>query len=308
MRLPDAQARHPDVLIDLTRVGVTNVKKLVEVAREGKRAIILISTFDVFVDLPSDRKGANLSRNFEAIDEVLEEAIAAPVYEIEELCSEVARRLLNRHEYASKAEVRMRSEYIIKHQTPKTKTKCQEVVNIFAGAVATRAEESVRKTVGVEVVGMTACPCVQEIMREKAKNELLELNVPEAAINAFLNKIPMATHNQRGKGSVSIEVHEGQDVRIEKLIEVIKNSMSSQIYELLKRPDEIFVVESAHRNPKFAEDCVRLMAQMVVQTFQNLPDESIVTIKQTNEESIHQHDVFAERIATMGELRSEMLQ
>ncbi|MDI6888333.1 MAG: GTP cyclohydrolase MptA [Methanocellales archaeon] len=307
MRLPDAQARYPDVQIDLTRVGVTNVKKLVEVAREGKRPVILISTFDVFVDLPSDRKGANLSRNFEAIDEVLEEAIAAPVYEIEELCSEVARRLLNRHEYASKAEVRMRSEYIVKHQTPKTKTKCQEVVNIFAGAVATRAEEDIRKTVGVEVVGMTACPCVQEIMREKAKSELQKLNVPEKTINTFLDKIPMATHNQRGKGSISIEVHDEHDVRMEKLIDMIKNSMSSQIYELLKRPDEVFVTEMAHKNPKFAEDCVRLMAQMIVQTFPDIPDDSIVTIKQVNEESIHQHDVFAERIATMGELRSEMM-
>lgn len=307
MRLPDAQARYPDVQIDLTRVGVTNVKKLVEVAREGKRPVILISTFDVFVDLPSDRKGANLSRNFEAIDEVLEEAIAAPVYEIEELCSEVARRLLNRHEYASKAEVRMRSEYIVKHQTPKTKTKCQEVVNIFAGAVATRADEKIRKTVGVEVVGVTACPCVQEMMREKAKSELQKLNVPEKTINTFLDKIPMATHNQRGKGSISIEVHDEHDVRMEKLIDMIKNSMSSQIYELLKRPDEVFVTEMAHKNPKFAEDCVRLMAQMIVQTFPDIPDDSIVTIKQVNEESIHQHDVFAERIATMGELRSEMM-
>jgi len=257
-------------------VGVTNVKKLVEVAREGKRPIVLISTFDVFVDLPSNRKGANLSRNFEAIDEVLEEAISAPVYEIEELCSEVARRLLNRHEYASKAEVRMRSEYIIKHQTPKTKTKCQEVVNIFAGAVANRAEE------------------------------LQKLNVPEATVNAFLDKIPMATHNQRGRGSISIEVHDGDDVRMEKLIDIIKNSMSSQIYELLKRPDETFITETAHRNPRFAEDCVRLMAQMVVQEFPEISDDSIVTIKQVNEESIHQHDVFAERTATMGELRSEM--
>ena len=306
MRLPDVQADHPEIQINLTRVGVTDVKKLVEVARKGKRPIILIATFDIFVDLPFDRKGANLSRNFEAIDEVLEEVITAPVYVIEELCEAVARRLLERHEYASQAEAKMRSEYIIKHKTPKTKTQCQEVVNIFVGATATRSEKETRRTIGVEVAGMTTCPCVQQIMYEKAEEELLKLDVSKMAIKKFLKNIPMATHNQRGHGSIFIEIGDSHKVNIEKLIGIIKSSMSSQTYELLKRSDEVFVVELAHKNPRFVEDCVRIMAQKVVQEFTNIPDDSIVSIKQINEESIHQHNAFAERIATMGELRSEM--
>ena len=68
MSLPDVQSTAPDVRISLTRVGVKNVKKLVEVGRPGKtRPAIFISDFDVFVDLPSSLKGANLSRNFEVI-------------------------------------------------------------------------------------------------------------------------------------------------------------------------------------------------------------------------------------------------
>ena len=97
IQLPDIQANLPEIPLTLTRVGVTDVKKLVEVARKDKRPVILVSTFDIFVDLPSDRKGANLSRNFEAIDEVLEEMIKSPVYEIEDLCGEVSRRLIDRH-------------------------------------------------------------------------------------------------------------------------------------------------------------------------------------------------------------------
>ncbi|MFQ6061877.1 MAG: GTP cyclohydrolase, FolE2/MptA family, partial [Methanosarcinales archaeon] len=108
IQLPDVQSDLPEIPINLTRVGVTGVKKLVEVARANKRPIILISIFDIFVDLPNTLKGANLSRNFEAIDEVLEKAISSPIYEIEELCGEVARKLLDRHEYASKAEVSMK--------------------------------------------------------------------------------------------------------------------------------------------------------------------------------------------------------
>lgn len=306
--LPDIQANLPDIPITLTRVGVTDVKKLVEVARKDKRPIVLISTFDIFVDLPSDRKGANLSRNFEAIDEVLEEMIASPVYEIEDLCGEVARRLIDRHEYALNTEVRMRSEYVVKRETPETKIKCQEVVNIFAEAKARRGHMlTVRKLVGAEVLGITACPCAQEIMRDRAKNELKNLGVDKETIKKFLNKVSMPTHNQRGRGIISIEVLDSNFVSLEKIINIIENSMSSQMYELLKRLDEASIVERAHKNPKFVEDCVRTMAQKIINEFPELPDDSMITIKQINEESIHRHNAFAERKSTLGELRQELI-
>ncbi len=305
--LPDIQANLPDIPLTLTRVGVTDVKKLVEVARKDKRPIVLLSTFDIFVDLPSNRKGANLSRNFEAIDAVLEEMIAAPVFEIEDLCGEVAKRLMDRHEYALHAEVRMKSEYIIKRETPATKIKCQEVVNIFAEAKATRGETLlVKKLVGAEVLGITACPCAQEIMRDKAKKELKSLGVESDIIRKFLNRIPMPTHNQRGRGIISIEVIDSDFVSLDRIINIIENSMSSRMYELLKRSDEAAIVEMAHKNPKFVEDCVRTMAQKVVKEFPELPDDSIIIIKQINEESIHRHNAFAERKSTLGELRYEI--
>jgi GTP cyclohydrolase-4 len=309
IQLPDVQANKPQIPINLTRVGVTDVKKLVEVTRKDKRPIVLISTFDIFVDLPFDRKGANLSRNFEAIDEVLEKAVNMPVYEIEQLCSDVAKNLLTRHEYATQAEVRMKGEYIIKRESPVTKMKCQEVVDIFAEATAIRGESddiNVKKLVGVEVLGMTACPCAQEIMRDNAQKELEALGVDNRTIALFLHKVPMATHNQRGRGIISIEVEGEIDVSIEMIISIIENSMSSSIFELLKRSDESYVVENAHKNPKFVEDCVRTMAKNVVKKFSHLSDDAVITIKQINEESIHRHNAFAERVALMGELRSEI--
>jgi GTP cyclohydrolase-4 len=307
VHLPDIQANQPEIALTLTRVGVTDVKKLVEVARKDKRPIVLVSTFDIFVDLPSDRKGANLSRNFEAIDEVLEEMIASPVYEIEDLCGEVAKRLIQRHEYAFNAEVRMRSEYVLKRETPATKIKCQEVVNIFAEAKAIRGKNvSIRKLVGAEVLGITACPCAQEIMIDKARKELKTLGVGSDVIKKFLSNVPMPTHNQRGRGIISLEVHDAHFVSLEKIINIIENSMSSQMFELLKRADEAVIVERAHKNPKFVEDCVRTMAQKVVKEFPELPDDSVIVIKQINEESIHQHNAFAERKSTLGELRQEI--
>lgn len=309
MTLPDVQANEPDVHINLTRVGVTEVKKLVEVARSGKRPIVLVSTFDIFVDLPSTRKGANLSRNFEAIDEVIEEALASPIYEIEELCSEISRRLLSLHEYATRAETRMESEYIVTHKTPVSGKECQEMVDISAKAVATNVDGEiiVKKTVGAEVTGMTACPCAQQIMRERAVDAFHDLDVDDDIMEEFLERVPMATHNQRGRGEIVIEVHDGYEVSLDDIIDIIEASMSSEIHELLKRGDEAAVVDRAHRNPKFVEDAVRTMAQKIVEFFTDLPDTSVVTIKQTNEESIHRHNAFAERKATLGELRAEVL-
>lgn len=311
VQLPDVQANKPKIPINLTRVGVTDVKKLVEIKRKDKRPIVLISVFDIFVDLPSDRKGANLSRNFEAIDEVLEKAVNLPVYEIEELCSDVARSLLDRHEYATRAEVIMKSEYVVKRESPATKMECQEVVDIFAESTAIRGKNdsiTVNKLIGAEVMGMTACPCAQEIMRENAQNELLALGIDEKTVATFLHKVPMSTHNQRGRGIISIKVGGDIDVSLEMIIEIIENSMSTSIFELLKRSDEAVVVERAHKNPKFVEDCVRTMAKNIVQTFTHLPDDAVITIKQINEESIHRHNAFAERVAKIGDLRTEIVQ
>jgi GTP cyclohydrolase-4 len=116
----------------------------------------------------------------------------------------------------------------------------------------------------------------------------------------------MATHNQRGRGIISIEVEGDVYVSLEKIIEIIENSMSSSVFELLKRSDEARVVQTAHNNPKFVEDCVRTMAKNVVKAFEHLPDEAVVTAKQINEESIHRHNAYAERVAKIGDLRLEI--
>jgi GTP cyclohydrolase IV len=306
--LPDVQATRPEICINLTRVGVKNVQKLVEVARPGKRPVIFISTFDVFVDLPASLKGANLSRNFEVIDEVLQKATEGEVNEVEELCSTVARRLLDRHEYADRTEVRMKSQFMQKRETPVSHTACHEVVIVYARAIARRndSEPFVRKSIGAQVTGMTACPCAQDIMKDRAQTVLEEIGLTQEKIDKFFSQIPMATHNQRGKGFLCIETDDDQHVGLEKVIQILKESMSARIFELLKRGDESFVVMEAHKNPRFVEDCVREMAKQVLSAFSDLPADAVVTIKQTNEESIHQHDAYAERKATLAELKVEI--
>jgi len=308
--LPDVQAGNPDVRISLTKVGITEVKKMVEIARGSKRPIILIPKFDIFVDLPSNRKGANLSRNLEVIDKVLEDAIREPVYAIEDLCVDVSKELLAKHEYASRAEVSMQGEYMMKRRSPVTDMECQEVYEISANAVAMR-EGLISKGIGARVTAMTACPCAQDIMKAEAESKLLKIGVDRDMIDEFLEQMPMPTHNQRGVGTIEIEFADHRDgenkrISIESIIDIIEQSMSCPQFELLKREDEAYVVRTAHQHPKFVEDCVRTMAKNLVEKFPYLSEDTMITIKQVNEESIHRHNAFAERIATFGELRKEV--
>jgi len=156
----------------------------------------------------------------------------------------------------------------------------------------------VRRIVGVEATGINACPCAQGLVRGKASERLLEAGFDEPEVDRILELVPIATHNQRGRGTLYIG--SDQTVNAEELAGIVEGSMSSPIYELLKRPDELFVVEHAHLQPRFVEDSVRISLQS------ELKDEDFVLARQLNFETIHSHDVLAERYGTIGELRGEL--
>ena len=82
--------------------------------------------------------------------------------------------------------------------------------------------------------------------------------------------------------------------------------MSSEIYELMKRPDELAVVAKAHAQPRFVEDCVREMVRRVIEDYPELPGEAFVMARQENLETIHRHNVVAERYGTLDDLRAEL--
>jgi GTP cyclohydrolase I/GTP cyclohydrolase-4 len=82
--------------------------------------------------------------------------------------------------------------------------------------------------------------------------------------------------------------------------------MSSPVYELLKRPDELFVVEHAHLQPRFVEDSVRISLRDTLGAYPKLDDADFLLARQVNLETIHSHDVVAERYGTAGELRAEL--
>ncbi len=304
---PDTQDHEPNVPISLSRVGVKGVKKLLTLHREGKRPIVLIPTFDAYVDLPSDQKGIHMSRTPEAISEVMEEATNSVAVEVESICAEIVSKMMTKHEYAKRVEVNMTSDYMFNRQSPVTHKNSQEMGKLIAKAVGIREGEEVkiRKSIGAEVVGMTVCPCAQESVKEADKRKLLEF-LDEETTEKVLNTVTFASHNQRGVGTILIEVPENQKVNADKIIEIIEQSMSSPVCGLLKRPDENATVMNAHKKPVFVEDCVRNMVEKIIDEFAYLPDDTVITISQLNKESIHRHDAFAEKTSTMAELKEEM--
>ncbi len=303
-QLPDVQASRPEVAVGLSQVGVTGVEKLVKLARADKRPIVLMAEFEVFVDLPGGRKGIDMSRNMEVIDEILEETTENEAYRVEDVCGETAERLLSKHDYTSTAEVRMTAELITKEQTPASGKQTQSTATIIASAVAT--DEATHAEIGAEVTGMTVCPCSQGMSESRARDELAALDVDRETIDQFLERVPQPGHSQRGHATLTVTSEGSPDVDLGDIIDIARDSMSARIYNLAKRPDEDHMTFEAHSDAKFVEDCVRALAEGAVTEFDHLEDSAVIRIKQSNDESIHQHNAHAEREVTMGQLRAEL--
>jgi len=304
-QLPDVQASSPEVSVGLNRVGVTGVEKLVKLHRPENRPIVLMAEFEVFVDLPGWRKGADMSRNMEVIDEMLEEAVSEPALRVEDVCGDVAERLIEKHDYTTEAEVRMEAEYVIRERTPATDRPTQATADIIASATASE-DGTTREEIGCHVVGMTVCPCSQGMSESRAREVLEGLDVERETIDEFLEEVPQPGHSQRGHATLTVETSGEPRVDLHDLIEVARDSMSARIYNLAKRPDEDHMTFDSHSDAKFVEDCVRAMAEGLVESYPDLSDDAIVRMEQSNDESIHQHNAHAERVAEFEQLRAEV--
>ncbi|OGS45334.1 MAG: GTP cyclohydrolase [Euryarchaeota archaeon RBG_16_67_27] len=288
----DVQSEAPANSYRLTKVGVTGVLKPVQVRRPG-RSLTLTTTIDAFVDLPPNQKGSHLSRNLEVINELVDRSVREPVESLEELTETIAKGLLKRHDYATTAEVWARADYFLERTSP-WGVSSLEPYHLVARVNARRDPASVERSVGVEVVGMTACPCAMETVRASLAKEHGDV----------VDRMPVITHNQRNRTTLIVEEPRGHDLEADELIEIVEASMSAPTYELLKRPQEGRLVEMAHRNPKFVEDVVREILDRLLTRYPKMPDRAWVRVKSEAEESIHKHNAVAERATTFGELRA----
>lgn len=303
-RSPDVQNRRPAIHLSLSRVGVTGVEKVIRIGPPGAEQLFH-ARLECFVDLGPRQKGAHMSRFEEVVNDAIGEVIVGgSAFHAEHLAQRIAETVRERQE-AMRAEVTIAARYPEHKPAPVSGIRTQEMYTVHGSAVATG--RGTRRLVGVAAQGMTACPCAQELVAGRARERLAAEGFTADEIGRILEAVPVATHNQRGLGTLWIGCVEDQPIELEAgtLLEIVEGSMSSEIYELMKRSDEGAVVEKAHRRPRFVEDCVREAVSGVIARFGELDDGTFVMSRQENLETIHQHNVVAERFGLLGELRRE---
>ncbi len=296
----DLQAEPPLHGLALQRVGVQGLDRVIHLAC-GRRVQVFYARLDLWVDLMADQKGAHLSRLPHEVDAVLDDLVREAAPDIESLAARVAVGV-------AQAQGAQRSQVFVRAKVPRTRRaplsagRSQDVFDLL-GWAASDGRRAV-SLVGVETAGMTACPCGQEMVRDHSRERLSEAGFTAEQTERILAAVLLATHNQRALGTLLLSDHPA--VSADDLVRIVEASMSSETYEMLKRLDEFFIINRAHANPKFAEDVVRDMLALAIGAYQELPDDAFVLARLLSEESIHRHNVFAERSGLLGDLRREL--
>jgi len=249
--MPDIQSQPDGRQIPIDKVGVKGLRYPIAVKDRQKGLQHTVGLFDLFVNLPHDFKGTHMSRFIEVLNEFRGEISMEKFQEI----LEKIKNKLN----AQSAHMTVEFPYFIEKMAPVTETPGLMAYTCFMSGALT---ESFDLIVGVEVPVTTVCPCSKEISDHGA-------------------------HNQRGL--VRVQLKFKKFFWIEEIIEVVESSVSSEIYSLLKRPDEKYVTERAFENPMFVEDVVRSALSMLREK-DNFP---WYRIEAENFESIHNHSAYA---------------
>jgi GTP cyclohydrolase IV len=264
-----------------SRAGVTDVEKVIRIGRQ-----LYLATLDCFVEPGMPRSDAVMN---EVIGEVL---LGKGGLKVEQFARRIAGEVRERLG-ARIADVTIAARYPEYRPAPVSGIPTQEIYTLLGSAVA--SERGIRRTIGVAARGMLASP------RPAPRLE----GFTDAQIAAILEALPVATHDQRGLGTLTLELPEDCDADLDalELLGIVEDSMSSEVYELMKRADEGAVVEKATRRARLPDDCVREAIRGAVERFGGLPDDVVVSARLQTLETIHLHGVVAERCGRLGELR-----
>src|ERR671915_209455 len=216
----DVQARRPSTQLSLSRVGVTGVEKVVRISANGDEQLFY-ADLECFVDLGPQQKGAQMSRFEEVVNEAIDEVILGEAFKAETLASHIAERVRDRQDGA-RAEVTIAARYPEHKPAPASGVPTQEIYTLFGSAGA--PGRAPRRLVGVEAQGMTACPCAQEMVMERSQERLRDEGFTDDEIARVFDAVPVATHNQRGLGTLYVGCPEGCDegVDAKDLLEIVE--------------------------------------------------------------------------------------
>ena len=255
--LPDIQSSGDDRNIAISRVGVTSIRwpiRFVSSSHQGIAEQSTVASFDMFVSLPADRKGTHMSRFLQLLSDWDSHFC---IESLKGFCQSICEKL-----DSEDACLTVRFPYFVDRLAPVTgesgKIQLEVTIDVKRGS-----QNDLVMTVTGPATSL--CPCSKEISERGA-------------------------HNQRCKLAVSFRFKEQTEISIEELYEMMEQSASTQVFPILKRPDEKWVTEAAYDNPKFVEDIVRDLALALS------CDDRIAWYRCSSEnyESIHQHNAFGE--------------
>jgi GTP cyclohydrolase FolE2 len=223
----DVQNQKPENEIELEKVGIEGLRKLVSLKR-AKATYNVIVTINSYITLPANLRGVHMSRFVESVKETPTTASS-----IEDLAELISKQALEKHGFDSQTEVFGELPY---ERVRPSGEKESSIAQMFA-KYSTKTK---KKTAGIQIGGALACPCSKEMC-----NGL--------------------THNQRG--SLSVEIDSNQKTQLLDIIEICSQSFSSPLFSLLKRSEEKKVVEQMHENARFVEDVTRKCVQLLKEKY-----------------------------------------
>src|SRR5262245_40952068 len=231
----DAQAEAPATRVSLSRVGVVGVEKIIRVcgSQNGGAAgdeSLYHADLECFVDLNPEQAGVHMSRFEEVVNEAIDTVVLGEALRAEGLAAHIAERVRER-QGGLRAEVRIAARYPETVPAPVSGLPTQELYTLFGTAVA--SERGTRTLTGVEAQGMTPGPFAQRLVKDGARVRRAEPGFEAEEIDRIVDAVPVATHNQRGIGTLYIGTPEDSDVNIDarRLLRIVETSMSSEIYE-----------------------------------------------------------------------------
>lgn len=310
----DLQSSNSSLDIALDKVGIVDLEKKVEIVQENGRKITFYPKISALINLPAQQRGIHMSRTSETIEEVINEVIFKPTPTIERVADRIVKRLLEKHPYTTKVEVKLKGRIVVQLRETEQRT-IQKSYDISSYVLADRKESGeidFNYFIGASAVGMTVCPCAKEMSQEYAVEIIKsrdDINVSVEDLEKLINILPFASHNQRSKGTIVVQIKDLNSYKVDVLdiIDIIEESMSGRIQSVLKRPEEAELVRSAHLKPLFSEDVIREMAKnFMARDFPNLEDDFKIKFKIESYESIHPHNVYAELTTTLGDLRKNI--
>lgn len=251
MNIPDLQNQSDSRQIRIDKVGVKGIRYPITVEDRQNQIQHTVADLNIYVELSHDRRGTHMSRFIEVLNHYHQDLI---VSQLDKFLQET-----KQHLHAEAAYVDINFPYFIQKRAPVSHITSLMSYDCFFSA---SYRDEYELWIGVKVPVTTLCPCSKEISERGA-------------------------HNQRSE--VTIRVQCSNFIWLEELIAIAEEAASCDIVPLLKRRDEKYVTEKAYDNPRFVEDIVREITQVLNR------DERIKSfyVESDNFESIHNHNAYA---------------